>query len=331
MYRYKKEYIVSFLSNLQNSALTSNIGGTSQFILSTGCGNNDIQTSSMNAMITTGCGDQNIAVDVSNNLAVATGCCGKDNIMGRAGNAIISTNCDDDTIILDCDNLDLDVGCGNDNVIVSAQGTININGGCGDKAIIAESFNQCNGNNYITLADGNHTINTIGNNFGIATGNGNQTIGTLGNNYRVVTGNGNNKIGFYGSNHAYSLGNGNHDVRTLDNWFTAGEFSSTYDSNSLGLFDHNIGLAHTFMIGTAAYDSNNNLCYAIKGVSNASIETGKGTLQGLVTVADGNFYVKTGDSGIRRNIDVSLGSLGSLQTFQSGVFKAQNGYIVKDT
>ena len=321
---------MSFLSNLQNSVYTSSIGGTSQFILQTGCGNNDIQTYSQNAMIKTCCGNQNIAVDVSNNLSIETGCCGNDNIMGHAGNALITTNCGDDTVVLDCDNLDLDVGCGNDNVIVSAKGSININGSCGDKAILAESLNQYPGNNFITLSDGNHTINTIGNNFGIATGNGNQTIGTYGDNYRVVTGNGNNKIGFYGNNHAYSLGNGNHDVRTLDNWFTSGEFTNVYDSASIGLFDHNIGLAQSFTIGTAALDKDNNLCYAIRGVQNTSLEMGQGTLQGLVTVGDGNFSLKMGNSATRRNIDVSLGGNGALQTFQAGTFRAQNGYILQD-
>ena len=321
---------MSFLTNLQNSVSTSSIGGTSQFALQTGCGNNDIMTHSMNAAIKTCCGDQNIAVNVSDNLLVDTGSCGKDSIIGRAGNAFINTYCGDDSVILDCDNLDLDLGCGNDNVIVSAQGNINIKGGCGDKAILAESFNQGSGNNYITLVDGNHTINTIGNNFGIATGNGNQTIGTYGNNYRVVTGNGNNKVGFYGNNHSYSLGNGNHDIRTLDNWFASGEFTSVYDSSSLGLFDHNIGLAQSFTLGTAAYDSNKNLCYAIRGVSNTNIETGNGTLQGLVTVGDGQFNLKVGDSAQTRNIDIATGANGTLQNFQTGSFRAQNGYILKD-
>ena len=321
---------MSLLSNLQNSVLTSSIGGTSQFALSTGCANNDIQTYSQNAMIKTCCGNQNIAVDVSNNLAIETGCCGSDNIIGYAKNAFIATNSDDDTVILDCDNLDLDIGCGNDNVIVSAKGAIAINGGCGDKAILAESLNQGQENNYITLTDGNHTINTRGNNFGIATGNGNQTIGTYGNNYRVVTGNGNNKIGFYGNNHAYSLGSGNHDIRTLDNWFTSNEFTNIYDSSTIGVFDHNIGLAQSFTVGTAALDSNNNLCYAIRGASDISIETGNGTLQGLVTVGNGNFSVKTGDSETKRNIDISLGQNGALQTFKSGSFRAQNGCILQD-
>ena len=322
---------MNFLSNLQNSVSTTSIGGTSQFLLNTGCANNDIQTTSQNAILNTCCGNQNIVVNVSNNLAIETGCCGTDNIMGHAGNAFINTNCGDDTVVLDCDNLDLDIGCGNDNVIVSARGNININGACGDKAILAESLNMNNGNNYITLQDGNSTINTIGNNFGIATGNGNQTIGTYGNNYRVVTGNGNNKVGFYGDNHAYSLGNGNHDVRTLDNWFAAGEFANVYDSASIGLFDHNIGLAQSFTLGTAALDKNNNLCYAIKGATNTSIETGNGTLQGLVTVGDGAFNLRMGDSGIRRNIDIATGQNGTLQNFQTGAFRAQNGYILQDT
>ena len=319
---------MSFLTNLQNSVSTTSIGGTAQFVLSTGCAKNNIETHSQNAMITTGCGDQNIGVDVSCNLVIDTGCCGKDFIVGNAGNALINTNCDDDTIILDCDNLDLDVGCGADNVIVSARDSISITGCCGDKAILAENLGGKNAN-YISLLDGNHTINTIGNNFNIRTGNGNQEIGTIGDNYNVYTGNGNSKVGFYGSNHSYTLGNGNHDIRTLDNWFASGEFTSVYDSATIGLFDHNIGLANSFIMNTAALDKDNNLCYAIRGTSDISIQTGKGSLQGLVTIGDGKFNLKTGDSATR-NIDVSLGGTGSLQNFESGVFKAQNGYILKE-
>ena len=318
---------MSFLSNLQNSVSTTSIGGTAQFILSTGCANNNIETHSQNATISTKCGDQNIAVDVSNNLVINTGCCGSDMIVGRAGNAFINTNCDDDTIILDCDNLDLDVGCGNDNVIASATGSMFITGGCGDKAVLAENTGG-NGSNTISFVDGNHTINAIGNNFSIITGNGNQEIGTLGNNYSVYTGNGNNKIGFYGSNISYTLGNGNHDVRTLDNWFSAGSFTNAFDG---GLFDHSIGLANSFSIATAAYDKDNNLCYKIDGSSNVSLKTGNGSLQGLVTIGDGSFKLNAGESSAYRNIDISLGSSGSLQNFETGVFKAQNGYILWDT
>ena len=325
---------MSFLSNLQNSINTSSIGGSAQLFLSTGNANNNIETHAKNAMMINGCGNNNIAVDVSQDLVIDTGCCGQDRIIGNAGNAFINTHESDDMVVLDCDNLDLDIGNGNDNVLVSARGTFNINGGFGDKTIVAESLNQTYGNNFITLKDGNHTINAMGNNIGIATGNtvgvnGFQTIGTVGNNHRIVTGHGNHNIGFYGDNIGVSLGNGNNDIRTTDNWITANAqgFMNVYDS-AMGMFDHNVGLASTLEMNTAVFKNNVVLGYDFSGVTNVNIDTGFGTTQGLLTIGNGAVNFK---SASNQKLEILTGENGSLQNFQAGIFRGQNGYIVPNT
>ena len=324
---------MSFLSNLQNSINTSSVGGSAQIFLSTGKANNNIETHAKNAMMINGCGNNNIAVDVSQDLVIDTGCCGNDRIIGNAGNAFINTHDSDDMVVLDCTNLDLDVGNGDDNVIVSAEGTFNINGGYGNKTIIAESLNKTCGNNFITMLDGNHTIHAMGNNIGIATGNtvganGFQTIATVGNNHRIVAGNGNHNIGFYGDNIGISLGNGNNDIRTVDNWITAGQLTNVYNAATMGIFDHNVGLASTLELNTAVMKDNVILGYDFSGATNISIDTGFGTTQGLLTIGSGNVNFRSASS---QKLEIMTGESGSLQNFQAGIFRGQNGYIVPNS
>ena len=318
---------MSFLSDIKNSIGTYNVATTGSAFINAGKGNNNIETHTGDAAIKTKDGNQTILVDVNNNLTVETGCNGSDKIYGSAGNAWIATHDDDDTIILNCNNFDLETGCGDDDILVSAQESISIKGGDGDKVVIAESFSKNNANNFIALGNGNQTIHAMGNNFGIGVLDGNHKIGTVGNNHYIVTGNGNQTIGFYGDNINIDLGDGNHDVRTIDNWIKAKEFtqiSSTYD---LGFFNHNIGLANTLTYRTSLFDDNKNLLgYAFTGATNVNITTGKGVLSGLVTVGSGDIEINTPFGKINSTILTGEGQ--GLQTFKQGEFRGQNGYFM---
>lgn len=318
---------MSFLSDIKNSVSVYSVATTGNTNIFGGVGNAYIETHTGNADIITRDGNHTMSVDVNNALYIDTGCRGEDNIYGSARYAQMQTYGDDDTVVLNCESMDLDIGDGNDNVIVSATDRLSILGGDGDKAIIAEAFGT--NNNYIAVGNGNkHVIEAMGNNFGIAVGNGDLTLGTVGNNQRIVAGDGNHTIGFYGNNVKIDVGNGTlHDIRTLDNWISAGSFTQVYNASDLGIFNHNIGLSNTLSryIPIATNETTGDKFYMVNGVANAAITTGTGTLQGLMTVSGGDFSVKTAneiETTLRLNNDKELLS------FKAGELRANGGYLL---
>ena len=320
---------MSFLSDIKNSIGTYNVATTGSAFINAGKGNNNIETHTGDAAIKTKDGNQTILVDVNNNLTVETGCNGSDKIYGSAGNAWIATHDDDDTIILNCNNFDLETGCGDDDILVSAQESISIKGGDGDKVVIAESFNKNNANNFIALGNGNQTIHAMGNNFGIGVLDGNHTIGTVGNNHYIVTGNGNQTIGFYGNDIKIDLGDGKYDIRTMDNWIKANQFtqiSSTYD---MGFFSHNIGLANTLTEYTFKQDADGNYGFEFAGATKVDITVAtsiRENLSGLLTLGDGKIKLNTPNSKIKANILTGEGA--GLLGFKQGEIRGQNGYFM---
>ena len=320
---------MSFLGDIKNSVVTYNLATNGQVNIFGGKGNADIEIHTGNADVITKSGNHVVNAEVNNELYIDTGRQGVDEVYGYARNAQIQTYEDDDIIALNCESLDLDVGCGNDNIVVSASNRLSINGNCGSKAIIAESLGS-NQNNFITLGNGNHTIETVGNNFGISVGNGNLTLGTIGNSYRIIAGDGNHKIGFYGNDVKIDVGNGTtHDIRTLDNWIGAKEFTNTHNLVDFGFFNRNISLANTLESVSKIYtdETNGQEYIGISGVKDVEIKTGLGTLQGLLTINSGSLSVTVGG---KLNTSMDLGENGTIQDFQVGLLRAQGGYLVKN-
>lgn len=324
---------MSFLNDIKNSIGTYNVALTGNAFINAGKGDANIETHTGDAAIKTKDGNHTILVDVNNDLAIDTGCTGSDKIYGTAGNAWIATHDDDDTIVLNCQTLDLETASGDDDILVSASKQLSIKGGDGDKVVIAENTGKSGLNNFIALGNGNQTIHAMGDNFGIGVLNGNHTIGTVGDNHYIVTGDavdgGTQTIGFYGNNINLDLGDGKYDIRTIDNWIKANEFTQISYTKDMGFFDHNIGLANALTYKTFGADDDGYYGYSFDGATNVNITVASpisSNLSGLITMGDGKIKLNTPNSEM--NVKVLTGEGAGLLGYQAGEFRVQNGYFM---